>query len=272
MPSQITSHSLRLLLLTSIDYAGLFPPKSLNLKGAITTYKHHCAGKHHWMLGRFVVSLEHLSSLSRYLNRYLDRSPAPLLWPLSVVIEPSIQALKELGRWLRKQNPFAIAALEFKLTSPEVINALLPHIPPNIDLFFELPSTQNPDHPPLSAYLDVLQGTQAAAKVQTGGLTPAHIPSVDALAHFISTCAKAKVPFKATAGLQHPLRSIHTLPNGDLAQMHGFLNVALAATVAYGYDASLNDIAAILRIASAQSIGFAHQAIVYQLPPRVASH
>jgi hypothetical protein len=40
------------------------------------------------------------------------------------------------------------------------------------------------------------------------------------------------VPFKATAGLHHPVRSVHRLtyqPDSPSATMHGFLNVFLAA-------------------------------------------
>jgi hypothetical protein len=49
------------------------------------------------------------------------------------------------------------------------------------------------------------------------------------------------VPFKATAGLHHPLRSIHRLTYKDdspSGTMHGFLNVFLAAaSVEKGIDA-----------------------------------
>ena len=49
---------------------------------------------------------------------------------------------------------------------------------------------------------------------------------------FIRLCAAANVPFKATAGLHHPLRSVHRLTyaaESPSAMMHGFLNFFLAA-------------------------------------------
>jgi hypothetical protein len=55
------------------------------------------------------------------------------------------------------------------------------------------------------------------------------------LARFIQACADAGVPFKATAGLHHPLRGKYRLtyeagsPHG---MMFGFLNVFLAAALA----------------------------------------
>ena len=54
------------------------------------------------------------------------------------------------------------------------------------------------------------------AKVRCGG---AEVPSAEALGAFLSACRAAGVPFKATAGLHHPLAA-----EGH----HGFLNVIAA--------------------------------------------
>lgn len=54
------------------------------------------------------------------------------------------------------------------------------------------------------------------AKVRCGG---AEVPSAAALGHFLSVCRDAGVPFKATAGLHHPLAA---------EGRHGFLNVLAA--------------------------------------------
>ena len=63
------------------------------------------------------------------------------------------------------------------------------------------------------------------AKIRMGGLTPDAIPHPDRVATFIRVCAMHAVPFKATAGLHHPIR----------ATMHGFINVFMAA--AFPHDA-----------------------------------
>ena len=55
------------------------------------------------------------------------------------------------------------------------------------------------------------------AKVRCGGSV---LPTVPALAEFIQVCRRLEVPFKATAGLHHPVR------RGD---EHGFLNLLAAA-------------------------------------------
>jgi hypothetical protein len=74
------------------------------------------------------------------------------------------------------------------------------------------------------------------AKLRTGGVTPESIPSPAEVAEFIWDCARAPVPFKATAGLHHPVRAEHRLtyaPDGPRAVMHGFVNVFLAAAAAW---------------------------------------
>ena len=48
--------------------------------------------------------------------------------------------------------------------------------------------------------------------------------------------AELRVPFKATAGLHHPLRSRQALtyqPQSPMAVMHGFMNLSAAAAVLY---------------------------------------
>jgi hypothetical protein len=56
-----------------------------------------------------------------------------------------------------------------------------------------------------------------SAKVRCGGSV---LPSVPALAEFVQACRRLEVPFKATAGLHHPVRR-----EGE----HGFLNLLAAA-------------------------------------------
>jgi hypothetical protein len=72
----------------------------------------------------------------------------------------------------------------------------------------------------------------AFAKVRTGGLTPEAIPSSAQVADFLCRAAARRLPFKATAGLHHAVRSVRPLtyaPDSPRAPMHGFLNVFVAA-------------------------------------------
>ncbi|MBT9314823.1 hypothetical protein [Leptothoe spongobia] len=252
--------SLRLFLSTLIDYAGLFPPAALDLSAVIAAYEHYSKTPHRWLLGRFVLPLSQLPQFEICLDQ-LDQQYAAAFWPLSIVLEPSLQALERLAPWLEKQNRFTISALEFKVGGVEAIAPLLPHLPPHSDLFFEVPLDAT-----LSEYLAVLQGTRAAVKVRTGGLTPNDFPSIKVLAQFLIACASNSIPFKATAGLHHPLRSWQPLPNGRFVKMHGFLNMALAAAFAYGYGATVAEIASILEIENPDAFIFSSREIICHSP------
>ncbi len=74
-----------------------------------------------------------------------------------------------------------------------------------------------------------------AVKLRCGGVTPDLVPSVERLAGALHDVVRSGAPFKATAGLHHPL------PNWDDAvgtRMHGFMGVFGGAILArlHGLD------------------------------------
>jgi hypothetical protein len=80
-----------------------------------------------------------------------------------------------------------------------------------------------------------VKGAGLRAKVRTGGLTPEAFPTAAQLARFLVRCAAEALPFKATAGLHHPVRAEHRLtyePDAPRGTMFGFLNVFAAAALA----------------------------------------
>jgi hypothetical protein len=84
--------------------------------------------------------------------------------------------------------------------------------------------------------LDAVKQSGCFAKMRTGGVKPEAIPAVEEVAAFIVACADRRIPFKATAGLHHPIRSLQPLTydaDAPRAVMHGFLNVFLAAAFAW---------------------------------------
>jgi hypothetical protein len=83
----------------------------------------------------------------------------------------------------------------------------------------------------------------AFAKLRTGGLTPDAIPAPEAIADFLLRAADLRLPFKATAGLHHPIRSLHPLTytaDSPRAVMHGFVNLFAAA--AFAWDGAGRDL------------------------------
>ncbi|MAY73109.1 MAG: hypothetical protein CMJ31_00005, partial [Phycisphaerae bacterium] len=72
------------------------------------------------------------------------------------------------------------------------------------------------------------------AKIRCGGVKPEMIPPAEQVAGFVAACATAAVPFKATAGLHHPIRGEYPLTydkNPPKAVMHGFINLVVGAAM-----------------------------------------
>ena len=111
-------------------------------------------------------------------------------------------------------------------------------MPPGITAYFELGLDDR--FPDLVAEL-ALKGQRA--KMRTGGVTPDAIPVSGEIMRFVRTCVAANVPFKATAGLHHPIRCYRPLTyenNSPRGTMHGFLNLFLmTGFVREGYRHSL---------------------------------
>ncbi len=203
--------SMRALLNSLIDYAGLFPPAALSMEEAVRAYAAHRDGEGGWMLGRFVVTAERLKEFESVA------APLPGPWPVSV-----------LGATLPEPTVASIESLETKWGR---LSSL-----PGVELFVELPLDED-----LPWNIARLKKAGARAKIRTGGPTPEMIPSSPEVARFLALCAAEGVAFKATAGLHHPLRCTRPLTyeaDSPLGRMHGFLNVFLAAVFVHkGLDA-----------------------------------
>src|ERR1019366_9939661 len=95
-------------------------------------------------------------------------------------------------------------------------------IPAKLAVYFEVPLSS------CSECIAAVAGCGRRAKIRTGGETADKFPASASVIEFIRLCAAANVPFKATAGLHHPLRSVHRFtyqPESASGIMHGFLNV-----------------------------------------------
>jgi hypothetical protein len=203
-----------------IDYAGLFPPAKLPLAQALAEYSAARAGPHAWMLGRFIVPARLLAQLPE----------APAV-PLSAIVESDPAALAAFVALRERGDP--IEAVEIppgKGVSMWTLRAAtgLPALP----VFLEIPPAGlEPDI--LDRLTKVLASTGLGAKLRCGGTMREAFPSVEEVAHFIGAAVRAGVPFKATAGLHHPVRHVDAASGFP---MHGFLNILAAAALARRVD------------------------------------
>ena len=224
----------RQALLTSIlDYAGLYPPAGLRMPEAVFNYGSYLGSAHGWMLDRFVLPWASVADFEREARPLLD-TPVRR-WSISLTAEENAMPPQQLIEGFHQRIAGArIDSVEVRASSPAAIERLVARLHSPVKLFVEMPLPSDTNDP--EPWIEALEHHHANAKIRTGGLTPETIPSSQAIARFLHVAAKARVPFKATAGLHHPVRSSHPLTyeaQSPSATMHGFLNVFVAATVAY---------------------------------------
>lgn len=226
-----TNLALQALLTNLIDYAGLFPPAALAMPSAVRNYAAYRGGEYAWMLGRFVVPVSRLAEFAEAAAPLLPQSGADA-WQLSALCGAELAAdVATIAAFNQQHEGRAVIdTIEFKADNVAAIEQARALVPEDLAAYVEIPLTQDPR--PL---LETISEASLRAKARTGGVTADAFPSALQLARFIKACADEDVPFKATAGLHHPLRSLNRLTyetNSDSAVMHGFLNVFLAAAFA----------------------------------------
>jgi hypothetical protein len=165
-----------------VDHAALFPPASLSVPDALAEEERVRASEHAWLVGRFVARASQLSELG----------DVPLR--LTVV----------LGDGAAPRGDPRGESVE---------------VPPAVAADVEAPVEEVYVERPVDGldWLDEVAALGRCAKVRCGGAT---VPSVPELAAFVRRCRELGVPFKATAGLHHPVAA---------RGRHGFLNLLAAA-------------------------------------------
>ena len=175
-----------------IDHAPTFPPASLPAPEAIAEDRLARADEHAWMLRRLVWPATRVAELG-------DEERA-----LSVLLD---------GPW---EGDARAESVETRWT--DQLFGLIGEV------YVELPLGDD-----LEAWVGILAERGFCAKVRCGG---DRVPSREELGRFLRACRERRVPFKATAGLHHPLAA---------EGRHGFLNV-LAACAFDDDDALVGDV------------------------------
>ncbi|MDJ0706633.1 MAG: hypothetical protein QNJ46_25460 [Leptolyngbyaceae cyanobacterium MO_188.B28] len=246
------------LLSSIVDYAGLFPPAKLDMPEAMANYALYQRTPYLWMLDRFVLAASRLGEFEAQLpSLSVEENPAEnqtRIWRLSVILSGDVESALNCIQAINRRDDIMVTAVECPPIPSADIESVLSRIPNGIDAFFELPLDQD-----WETSLARLQQLGGAAKVRTGGLTATAVPSPAQLGQFILACAEARAPFKATAGLHHPLPAHYRLtyePDSLSAPMHGFLNVAIAAAFSYHHKITASEMLEILKEPSFEAFQF----------------
>ena len=226
VPDTGLKQSVQTLLSGAIDYAGLFPPAGLSMPEAVINYATYRNSNYNWMLGRFVLSVAQLDSFIESAGDFISRDAATA-WRLSVLAsEDLVDTIRRIELFNSTYGPgVVIDSLEVRANSASKVDNIADAVPDGITAYVELGLGDN--FPEMIAQL-ALYGHRA--KIRTGGVTPDAFPKTTDIIRFVRECLAVNVPFKATAGLHHPLRCYQPLTyEADAAKgtMHGFLNLFL---------------------------------------------
>ncbi len=276
--------ALRILMTEIVDYAGLFPPAKLDMAPAVRNFGRYFGGEHAWMLGRLVVPVSRLAELERDgaplwsvpvprddggpwrisaligddLNRDIDtvfafnqrHAPPPPEEAAPEATGSAQGAVQDPATALGGTGPAigqvgaVIDCIELKAESGVAIDRAMQIVPEQLTPFIEIPTAGD-----VRGLVAALAGTGGRAKIRTGGLTPDAFPAPGPVARFIFACAAAEVPFKATAGLHHPVRGEFNLtyePGCPRGVMYGFFNVFVGAALAMGARIGVEEIEQVL--------------------------
>jgi hypothetical protein len=224
------SRALGTLLAGLVDYAGLFPPAALGMPEAVASYGRYAAGDHRTMLGRFVLPATRLDEFAVQV-RLLPRATAPRtdrIWRVAV-----LGGASDADAIVRANARFAgavvVDVIEATGETPGSIAALAPLAHRGFTVYVEIAVREDP-----TALIAAIKAHGLRAKIRTGGVTPEAFPAPSEVLRFLASCTYAGVPFKATAGLHHPLRGEYALtyaPDAARVSMYGFLNIFLAAAL-----------------------------------------
>ncbi len=236
------------LLAHIVDYAGLFPPASLELSETVRNYRDYLATDSSWMLSRLIIPAARLTDLAAIWGEAGD-SKATFPWRISALVPPIdapngafSSAFEAIDRFNQRHRFAVVDSVEGKVAGPEQVAPTIQEIPANLNTFLEV-SYQDPDAS-LATIAD--NGRPGLfAKIRTGSVLADQIPSSERIAHFLQSCVTHQLGLKFTAGLHHPVRAIYPLtyePDSDRSEMHGFINVFLASTLAFAKAGSFGDI------------------------------
>lgn len=266
-----TVDSVKALLSRSLDYAGLFPPAQLPIKGAIEEFRQIRSDENEWLMARFVLPAGRISEFVQEGREALaeavhSRTP----WHISGLIRsaPSIsEALERLKtevgllRGLLDSHVGALVLDSCELPLPDEVTSsrdqdlargffqealrVLDETQMKVPIFWEVKLEKQFEHIALAAFhLNRTEGDRLCLKFRTGGLTPDAIVSPDALARAYRLVITHEVPFKLTAGLHCALRHYDSQVGTEL---FGFLNAFSAAVLGWKHKMSETELALLLQ-------------------------
>jgi hypothetical protein len=231
-PRAAHAEPVRALLERLIDYAGLFPPAGLPMDVVVANFAAYQRRPDAWALGRLVVPTARLEEFEASLGRLADLEGLGTRWPLSALVGPDWVADLARIRAFNERHVHGgpqVLSVEGRTATAEEVSGLSAAAGTELELYCELPLL-----PGLDRLVLAVRDAGARAKIRAGGIQASDFPSPDQVREFLRCCVRARVPFKATAGLHHLLTGPAPLTydsGSESTTMFGYLNLLLAAAV-----------------------------------------
>ncbi len=286
-PKTTVPAGLRAFLTGLIDYAGLFPPARLPLEQAVPNFVAYRQSDDAWMLGRFICPASRLKDLDAYADLFAPENP----FPVSVlgsrgedadsfqrVFREDLEAVKAFEE--RHGEGVRADLLETRLpdlvteAGSDAVAGVLLRVNETLaeaEVSFErmhfeagfVGEWREAVGGAITALArhNVGGGPPVGFKVRCGGVTADAFPTPEQVAFVLAACRDAGVPFKATAGLHHPVRHLDRTIG---AMMHGFLNVFGAGILAHALDLTEASLRQLLRGESIKAFSFDESGFAFQ--------
>jgi hypothetical protein len=270
-----------------LDYAGLYPPASLQLNQAISNYSQYKNHPENWMLSRFIISGTKLKELIDFKDLFFNNPPFTFSIvggqtnttnefkkDLDLVISNILDIETRIGPEL-----ISIECLELKVPVLQdtlfVLNIISDALlrfecknPLEIFLEFNLSHKHNEDLKLILRHIKEFNFNNknkkikfVGYKVRTGGIEAKQFPSIDKLASIIFECNNFNVLLKATAGLHHPIRRYDNIVQ---THMYGFINVISASIFSSLFKIDFKTIYDILQDEDPKNFSFSDQKLKWR--------
>lgn len=250
-----------------VDYAGLFPPAKLGMAEAMANYASYLGGTDAWLLGRFVVPVARLGEFDALSAGLLPSGESSRAWRLAALAGDDVAADSEAAlkfncrHWSGSEIGHAIIdTIELRVRGYDA--SARRSIPDFFTVYVEAESGARG----FLEIADALRDSGARAKLRMGGVTADAFPDPDEVIAFVAGCVARDLPFKATAGLHHLIRSDYPLTyeaGSSRATMYGYMNVFLAAA-ALSAGVSNSDARRILLESDMETIRFGEEALIWE--------
>ena len=275
--------SLRRLVARSVDYAGLFPPCSLELGPALANQAEYVRSDDRWVLSAFVLPVARFNEAKAHFGQFTPDHPlrlsalgaargaaaefrdelktvADAIRLVQVTTDSSVVVVDQLEMALPKEGASSDLLAEVRAT----VQAL------NIPTFWEAPAKSAVSTIEMLARTNESSGEKRLGfKLRTGGVQADAFPPAVDIAIALAEAARHGVPIKFTAGLHHPIRQFREEVG---TKMYGFLNVLGAGVMAVEHGLTADQLVPMLESENRDDFSFSDEAFKWRDWTVEASH